>query len=262
VVEGDQTFVLNLSSPVGVNLPDPQGLGTILDDDAPSLSGNELAHGSSELRSLAPGTGPQPGVNVFRFAQQPQSSYEVLVDATSGDIGPGLLVERLDSDNTTVLQTGGPVGTGQTIGLRWQNALPTAVLNQHIRVRSNGCTVGCGTDDVYRIRVYDTTYSVPRFNNSGTQITVLIIQNPGSAAVNGNIRFWSAAGALLSTRSFSLAARATMALNGSTIAELAGKSGSITVSHDGGFGALTGKAVALEPSTGFSFDTPMTVRSR
>jgi len=33
-------------------------------------------------------------------------------------------------------------------------------------------------------------------------------------------------------------------------------SGTITVAHDGGYGNLAIKSVALEPSTGFSFDTP------
>jgi len=34
------------------------------------------------------------------------------------------------------------------------------------------------------------------------------------------------------------------------------QSGHITVAHDGGYGGLVIKAVALEPTTGFSFDTP------
>jgi hypothetical protein len=45
-------------------------------------------------------------------------------------------------------------------------------------------------------------------------------------------------------------------------AEASGQRGSITVSHDGGYGALTGKAVALESATGFSFDSPMAPRPR
>ena len=40
------------------------------------------------------------------------------------------------------------------------------------------------------------------------------------------------------------------------------QSGSATVSHDGGYGDVMGKAVALEPATGFAFDTPLMVRSR
>ena len=51
-------------------------------------------------------------------------------------------------------------------------------------------------------------------------------------------------------------------LNVATVSGVTGQSGSITIAHDGGYGALSGKAVALEPSTGFSFDSPMTGRPR
>jgi hypothetical protein len=36
--------------------------------------------------------------------------------------------------------------------------------------------------------------------------------------------------------------------------------GAVTISHDGRYGDLSGKTVALEPSTGFSFDSPMLPR--
>jgi hypothetical protein len=36
----------------------------------------------------------------------------------------------------------------------------------------------------------------------------------------------------------------------------------VTVVHDAPYGALAGKTVALEPSTGFSFDSPMLPRPR
>jgi hypothetical protein len=35
------------------------------------------------------------------------------------------------------------------------------------------------------------------------------------------------------------------------------KKSALTIAHTGGYGALA-KSVALEPSTGFSFDTPFT----
>ena len=47
-----------------------------------------------------------------------------------------------------------------------------------------------------------------------------------------------------------------------TAAVVPGASGSLTVAHDGPYGGLVGKAVALEPSTGFSFDTPLEPRPR
>jgi hypothetical protein len=41
-----------------------------------------------------------------------------------------------------------------------------------------------------------------------------------------------------------------------------GVSGSMTVVHDGRYGDLSGKSVALEIATGFSFDSPMLPRAR
>jgi hypothetical protein len=41
-----------------------------------------------------------------------------------------------------------------------------------------------------------------------------------------------------------------------------GTSGTVTITHNARYGDLTGKAVALEPATGFSFDSPAVVRAR
>ena len=38
--------------------------------------------------------------------------------------------------------------------------------------------------------------------------------------------------------------------------------GAVTVVHDGPYGGLVGKSVALEPATGFSFDSPIGNRLR
>jgi hypothetical protein len=128
-------------------------------------------------------------------------------------------------------------------------------------VRVDGaCATPCGTDDVYRIRAFETTYAIPRFNNAGSQVTVLLLQNPAAYTVSGNIWFWSTSGTLLGTRPFSLTAKQTQILNTATV--VAAQGGTITLSHDGRYGDLTGKTVALEPSTGFSFDSPMTARAR
>jgi hypothetical protein len=120
------------------------------------------------------------------------------------------------------------------------------------------CGASCGPDDVYNIRAFETTYSVPRFNNAGTQITVLLLQNPTNYTISGNIYFWNPAGVLLATSPFSLGANGLVVLNTSTIAP--GVGGAVTVTHDGRYGDLSGKTVALEPATGFSFDSPMLPR--
>jgi parallel beta-helix repeat protein len=254
-IEPDETFAVNLTNVSGATLSDGQGIGTISDDDAPALSGLELSHGSSLTRAL--GAAP----DTYRLAQAARSSYEVMVDAASGDVSP-VVLERLAADLSNVLQAGAAVGTGTSRTLRWQNTSGSAITNQPIRVRSGGCTTECGADDTYRVRAWDTTYAIPRFNNSGTQVTVLLVQNATPRTVAGTAYFWSASGALLGSQGFSLQPRATLVLNAASVPGLAGQGGSVTVAQDGGYGALAGKAVALEPATGYSFDSPMWPRSR
>lgn len=99
---------------------------------------------------------------------------------------------------------------------------------------------------------------MPRFNNSATQVTLLIIQNNTTTPVNAFLYFFDAAGTLLHTEPSGVLANGVLVLNTSSIGALAGQSGAVRVAHTGGQGALTGKAVALEPSTGFTFDTAMT----
>ena len=43
---------------------------------------------------------------------------------------------------------------------------------------------------------------------------------------------------------------------------LAGQSGTVTIASNAPYGALAGKVVALEPATGFSFDSPLPYRPR
>ena len=256
-VEPDEAFVMNLSGASGAVIADAQATGSIADDDAPPLAGVELAHGTALVRSLQ-GTS---GQETFRLAQAPRASYEVLVDAASGDVSPAAF-ERLAADQSGVLQSSTPVGTGTGRRLAWHNTSASVVANQGLRVRSTGCTTACGADDTFRVRAWETTYTVPRFNNSGTQGTVLVVQNATDRALSGRAYFWSTAGAPLGSHPFTLAARATLVLNTATVAGVAGQGGSVTIAHDGGYGALAGKAVALEPATGFSFDSPMSPKPR
>jgi hypothetical protein len=254
-VETDETFVMNVTNVTNAALGNAQATGTILDDDAPSPSSNELVHGWSETGDLA------QAPDVFRLRQQPYASYEAIVDAVTGDAPPALF-ERIASDNATVLQTGAPVGTGTARSLAWQNSTPGAVSGQSLRVGGTPCAPACGADDVYRIRLYDTTYSITRFNNSATQATVLTLQNRTAAAVVARAMFWSGGGTLLRLVETTMPARGSYVLNTSLVPELQGRSGSITVTSDAPYGALTGKAVALEPATGFSFDDVMRPRPR
>jgi hypothetical protein len=249
VVESDESFVLNLTAPVNATIGDGQGTGTIADDDAASLSSRELHHGSLQREDL------EVRPDLYRIGQKPYSSYEVVVDGTSGDIVP-VALHRLAGDNVTLLQAGAPVAVGASVSLRWENTSSLPVVNQHVRV-DGACATPCGPDDVYRIRAFETTGSIPRFNNTGSQVTVLLLQNPASYAVSGHVWFWGGSGTLRGSHAFTIAPRATLNLNTATVPGLAGQGGTITISHDGRYGDLSGKTVALEPSSGFSFDSPM-----
>lgn len=228
-----------------------------LPSDGSAATRTELVHGSDELHDLAK-KGSAPDEDWYRVTQQPYASYEILLEATAGEIAPPVL-ERLAADGATVLQTAIGIGTiGFTRSLRWQNGA-TAVEDQFVRVRSGSC-VKCKKDAAYRIRAFETTYRLPRFNNTGTQVTVLVVQNPTDAAITGNVHFWNAGGALLATHSFALQPKALLNLQTQTV--VPDSSGSATISHDGRYGDLAGKAIALEPATGFAFDTNLEARPK
>jgi uncharacterized repeat protein (TIGR01451 family) len=261
VIENDETFLVAISGPVGAVIAQAQATGTIADDDAPSLSSDELTHGSSQGGDLRAQPGPVADRDYFRLAQPPRSSWEVAVDGTSGDVAP-VILERLAADNIGVLQTAAGSSAGGSASLRWENPLPGVVTNQHLAVRSGGCTTTCDASAVYRIRAWETTINLARFNNSSTQVTVLVLANPGARSVSGTVWYWSVAGGLLASEPFNLAPRATLVRNTSLVPAASAVAGSITVTHNGGYGALAGKAVSIEPATGFTFDTPLLARPR
>jgi hypothetical protein len=261
-VEGDEDFAVNLSGLTNATPGNLQGTGTILDDDATSLSANELVHGSSQWDNLAADPGPVADVDLYRLGQRAEASYEVVLDATSGDLWPGLLLERLSADTVSVAQQAAPIGTGSSLSLRFENLVPAPVLGEYVRVSGAACGTTCGAEAVYRLRAYETTYAIPRINNSGTQVTVLVLQNKASYAIGGRIYFRDSAGTPLYTQPFSLASHGLYVLNSASVPGLQGHSGTAAVSNDGRYGDLQGKAIAVEPSTGFTFDTPMTARPR
>jgi hypothetical protein len=239
------------------------------DNDNSLGTDNELVHGSMQVHDLGALSGPVAAdQDWYLLGQKPFSSYEIVVDETSGDIGSGKgpMVERIALDGSTVLQNSLPVeeGLGFARSLRFRNTIATPVNDQYLRVMSGGCTTDCGPDDRYRIRAYETTFAIPRFNNSATQGTVVLIQNPTDYTVTGTLIFFSAAGAVLHQQPFTppIPPHGLYSVATPGIPALAGQSGTITVIHDARYGDLVGKAVALEPSTGFSFDTAMVWRPR
>jgi Calx-beta domain len=257
VPEADETFFVNLSSPVGGTIGDGQGQGTIVNDDGSGAdTTGELSHGFRVLGDLA-SSGGTPDEDIYQISQNPFSSYEVVVDGASGDVSPVVLQRVL---GTTALQTSLPIGTGTGRSLRWANDTSNTIINETVRVASGGCTTDCASDDTYRLRAYETTYAIPRFNNFGSQVTVLLLQNPTDYSVTATVYFWNTSGTLLHAEPVTVGPKSLEVRVTSLIPAVATASGSITITHTGRFGDLAGKTVALEPSTGFSFDSPMLPR--
>jgi len=234
-------------------------------NDDNTASRNELIHGTVQQHDLEAIAG-LADLDFYLVNNYGYSSYEAVIDSMSGDlmlVNDSTNFQRLDSLGSTVLQSSEEASVGaQSLGaaraMRWQHIGPAAPLVEYLRVQSVACGTSCGPEDQYRIRFYDTTIAVPRFNNAGGQVTVLAVQNTTGwdRDVTGTIYFWPPAGGLapIGSSTFSLGARAALVLNTATI--VPGEGGTVTIAHDGGYGGLAVKAVALEPATGFSFDSP------
>jgi hypothetical protein len=258
-VEPDETFLVRLSAPGQASLGDAEGSGTVLDDDGFTSEVSELVHGFQIRTDLRAQPGPSVDRDIYHVVQEPYSSYELVLDEGSGDFGPsGATVELVPA--TGPPQGSQPLGSGSARALRWSNTTAARLTSDYVAVSAPACGTACGPDDAYRVRFRETTYAIPRFNNTGSQATVLVLQNPTEGTVAARVFFWDAAGGAIASVPVSLVPRQTFVLNTATAAP--GASGSITLTHDAGYGRLIGKAVALEPATGFSFDSPMAPRAR
>jgi hypothetical protein len=253
-------FALALALPVlvrGTDVWDASGA------DGNSGTDNELTHGTEQVHDLQ-SAGGVADQDWYLVAQQPYASYEVVVDGLTEELASIPVSEADDAIGVDLVDSGGTILTGSggtAIGaarsLVFRNATGALISGNYVRVRSavDGCTTTCTANAQYRIRFRDTTLLAPRFNNSGTQTTVLILQNGGPASASVTARYWSSAGALLGNSSATIPARgATVIATSGVVPSL---SGSITIDHTGRFGDITGKAVAIEPATGFTFDTPV-----
>jgi hypothetical protein len=238
-------------------------------DDTPWQSGgsdNEITPGSVQEHDME-AVGGIADEDWIILSQRPFSSYEIRVDGMSDSLtyttgtGDILAVDLVESDGTVVATgyTMNPVGVDRRVN--FSNDTATANNDQQMRISSPFCDNACSAaGSGYTIRMFDTTYNIPRFNNAGSQVTVMILQNSLSGSVSYDAHFFDPSGTLLATNSGSIAGHGTAVVATNTIPGLAGQGGSIIVTNTGGYGGLSGKAVALEPSTGFTFDTMMVSR--
>lgn len=241
------------------------GTALCLDDDATNC--NQLIHGQPQTHDLEGAAGVD--LDFMTVETKNRRSYEVrALNSNQPWTGPASVsttaVDRVDAGGT-ILTAGFPpdgAGSSGTVGnwnaVRW---IGTADQRDFIRVRSN-LLFASNANDQYDVELLDTTYFVPRWNNSGSQITVFLIQNATTSTVTGSVFFYTNAGALVHTEPLSVARDGMQVVNTSAIPALTGLSGHAHIAHLGGWAALSAKAVALEPSTGFSFDTLASPRPR
>jgi hypothetical protein len=233
---------------------------TAVDTDDGTGTDNTPIHGTIQVHDLGVRPGPLLDEDWYSMEARGFASYEAIIDGLTGDTGGSLSFTVLAADGSTVLSTGTSLGSASctlcTQTLRFENdqAAPRPLF---IRVGSPGCGTSCDSADQYTFRFLETTYAAPRYNNAGGQATFLVLHNVSELPVSGHVHLFNQAGTQVGSQAFSLAVNAHVVLNTGAIVGGAGTSGVITVSHDGRYGSLAGKAVALEPATGFSFDTPL-----
>src|SRR5688572_25859911 len=197
----------------------------------------------------------------MRVVLKRKHSYEARVSGVYWRDDAAALLPTFDlvsSDGTVMIpgrRVADDIDNGvESIGRTVRFIAGADISNQFLRASAPpGVETGYTT---YSVSFHDTTLFVPRWNNTATQTTVLVLQNTTGSPVFGNIYFHDAAGVQLAAVSIDVPARGVQMVQTASIAALAGQSGSALVSQIGGHGAIAGKAVALEAATGFTFDTP------
>jgi hypothetical protein len=228
-------------------------------DDDGNTTNNVLFHGSEQVHDLAAISTNQPDQDWYVVATRPFSSYLMVIDGMTGDLDlAGASMQLLSPASTTPLANAVVDDFGGTLSLTWSNASGPPTVGRFVRVQGASCGTTCTNADRYRIRFFDTTYTIPRFNNSGTQSTALIVQNATDRTCDVTYALLDAAGALVGFTQRAIPVRGTDVVSAAELAP--NQSGSVRLAHTCGLGGISGKAVSVEPATGFSFDTQMAHR--
>lgn len=245
----------------GVRGDDRWEFGTFNNDDSAAATANFLTHGTHQTHDLE-GNPIPPDSDWMIVAEKANHSYEGRISAetvalTDGTCASCAQFDRVDSGGAVLTAglsiEGNVVGSiARTLVVRW-TATTDAI--QYLRVIGYS-TLATSAQDTYDVDFVDTTVFLPRWNNASGQTTVMVAQNTSGAAVNGVIHFYNPAGIELASQPFNVPVRGSYSVSTATLPALNNAAGAATITHDGGWGALASKAVAVQPSTGFSFDTP------
>jgi hypothetical protein len=251
-------------------------------DNAPAQGTALAIHGARQDRDLE-GTADRDYVNADAA---PRRSYEASV-TTAGNF-PAILTRRGTGD--AELQAGSALAfdtqrgaTGVLSGwsghsssvMNWIEPAAPASRTRFLRVDATDA-IHTAADSRYTLRLRETTLYCPRYNNTGGQATVLVVQTAGPQESGENLNgcTWNADfydrgynvfghtlnGTFVGSNSFETGLAHNGMMVVATASITSGTSGSIQIAHTCGYGKVQAKAVSVEPSTGFTFDTPCAPR--
>src|SRR5688572_26337958 len=183
------------------------------------------------------------------------SSYQMVIDGQTGDVDLQSGDFQRIAQTGAILQNAVATDAGGVLALSWIQE--QSADTQLVRVMGAACNAACDGNDRYRVRFYETTYTIPRFNNTATQTTLLLIRNDTDRECEAAYYLVTSTGVVATGGDLF-----PHGMNVINTAEFApNQSGSERIAHDCGYGGFTGKAVAIEPATGFTFDTLMRHRA-
>jgi hypothetical protein len=250
-------------------------------DDTPGFQLTLAVHGSREVHDLE-GTADLDYVIVDGV---PRRSYEASLSTLR--FFPVNLTRRNSED--VELQAGLPMAINSNRGttgvlqgalahssrlLNWIEPGDVPSRTRFLRVDSFDTPLPATSR--YTLGLRETTLYCPRYNNTGGQATVLVVQTAGPQEnfENPNGCTWVAdfydgaydesGHALNGTCEGSHTSNTALTPNGVRVVPTAaitpGTSGSIHIAHTCGYGKVQAKVVSVEPSTGFTFDTACSPR--
>jgi hypothetical protein len=223
--------------------------------DVGAFTRNTPAHGSEQVHDLAT-VGTTADQDWYKVPLRPMSSYQMVIDGQTGDVALQSGDFQRIAQTGVILQNAVETDAGGVLDLSWMQG--QSVDTQLIRVMGAACNAtACDGSDRYRVRFYETTYTIPRFNNTATQTTVLLIRNDTDRECEAAYYLVTSTGVVATGGD--LFPHGMHVINTAEFAP--NQSGSVRIAHNCGYGAFTGKAVALEPATGFTFDTLMRHRA-
>jgi len=233
-------------------------------DDTPGVTDNVLWHTAPpqvhDLQNKA-GVADQ---DWYVISPRAARSYEVQVLNVTGtaDIWANQNnLRRTNAAGTATIQSSQQLDPANWLRtLRW---VQTASEEQRIVV-TNGSTAANFTSQ-YTILFRETTLYCPRYNQSGTQTSVLILQRTDAdttASCSYTVHFYNETSAEVGTTGGSLSVNDVDVIAIGTLTGLPGQKGAAHIAHTCGIGGFKAKMVALEPATGFSFDTPCSEKDR